>query len=132
MGDSRLRNHRILVVEDELLIATDLELALQAAQAIVLGPVAKVQDGLELMTDEPEISAAILDVKVAREMVFPVAEALLERSVPFLFATGEPSGTIPPRFAGVEVCRKPADPADLVRRVVSLLVARRAQLTNHA
>jgi DNA-binding response OmpR family regulator len=118
-----LRNRRILVVEDEFLIAMDLEMALQDADAIVLGPVAAVQAGLDLMAREPTISAAILDVNVGNEMIFPVADALLERSVPFLFATGEHRKTIPRRFAGVGVCQKPVAAADLIRRVVDLLAA---------
>jgi DNA-binding response OmpR family regulator len=118
-----LKNRRILVVEDEFLIAMDLAMALQDAHAIVLGPVVAVQAGLDLMAREPNISAAILDVNVGNEMIFPVADALLERSVPFLFATGEHRTTIPRRFAGVGVCQKPVAAADLIRRVVDLLAA---------
>ena len=123
LAASALRDRRILVVEDEFFIAMDLEIALQAAQAIVLGPAAAVQAGLDLVAREPEISAAILDVNVRNVMVFPVADALLERSVPFLFATGERPDTIPRRFTGVKVYQKPVAAADLVRRVVDLLAA---------
>ena len=105
MAAPALRNRRILVVEDEFLIAMDLEMALQDAHAIVLGPVAAVQAGLDPMAREPDISAAILDVNVGNEMIFPVADALLERSLPFLFATGEHRKTIPRRFAGWEFAR---------------------------
>ena len=116
-----LANRRILVVEDEFFIAMDLEMALKAAQAIVLGPVSRVQAGLDLVTRQNRISAAILDVNLGSEMVFPVADALLERSVPFLFATGEHPSTIPRRFAGVEVHHKPVDADGLVRQVAALL-----------
>jgi DNA-binding response OmpR family regulator len=119
---SSLRNRRVLVVEDEFFIALDLEMALQAAQAIVLGPVGRVRDGLELVAREPEIGGAILDVNVGGEMVFPVADALLERSVPFLFVTGERPDTIPTRFAGVSVYQKPTASLDLVQCVADLLV----------
>lgn len=116
-----LRNRRILVVEDEFFIALDLEMALQAAGAIVLGPVGRVRAGLDLVAREPEISAAVLDVNVAGERVFPVAAALLERSVPFVFATGERPDTIPRCFSGVCVCQKPTASSDLVRCVAGLL-----------
>ena len=89
MDACALTNHRVLVVEDQSLIALDLEMALNDAQATVLGPISRVQAGLDLVAREAQISAAILDVNVGSEMVFPVADALLERSVPFLFATGE-------------------------------------------
>ena len=123
MTASALRNRRILVVEDEFFIAMDLEMALQAAQAIVLGPVGRQRAGLELVAREPEIDAAILDVNLGGEMVFPVADALLERLVPFLLATGERPDTIPRRFAGARICQKPARAPDLVQRVADLLAA---------
>ena len=113
------RNRRILVVEDEFLIAMDLELALQDAHAIALGPVAAVQARLDLMARDPDIGAAILDVNVSNEMVFPVANALPERSVPFLFATGERPDTSPPRLARVPRCRKPVAATDLVRHLAA-------------
>ena len=110
MNACALTNRRVLVVEDQFLIALDLEMALNDVQATVLGPVARVQAGLDLMAREGQISAAILDVNVGSEMVFLVADALLERSVPFLFATGEHPDTIPRRFAGVEVHQSPPMP----------------------
>ena len=116
-----LKDRRILVVEDEYLIAMDLEITLQSAQATVLGPAGRVREGLDLVAREPEICAAILDVNIGGETVYPVADVLLKRSVPFLFATGEHPDTIPQRFAGVTVCQKPASPENLVQCVSDLL-----------
>lgn len=116
-----LKDRRILVIEDEYFIAMDLTIALQSAQATVLGPVGRIEVGLDLVACESEISAAILDVNIGGETVYPVADALLERSVPFLFATAERPDTIPRRFAGVTVCRKPANPMEVIQRVAELL-----------
>lgn len=114
MTASAPRNRRILVVEDDFLVALDLEMALQGAEAIVLGPAGRIRVKLELVAREPEIAAAILDVKVAGALVFPVADALLAR---------EPPDAIPARFAGVTTCQKPTASSDLVRHVAGLLSA---------
>ena len=116
-----LKNRRILVVEDEYLIAMDLEITLQSAQATVLRPAGRVRAGLDLVAREPDIYAAILDVNIGGETVYPVADVLLKRTVPFLFATGERLDTIPQHFAGVTVCQKPASPEDLVQCIAHLL-----------
>lgn len=117
-----LRDRRILVVEDEFFIAMDMKITLQSAEAMVLGPAARVRAGLKVVAHEPEISAAVLDVNIGGETVYPVADALIERSVPFLFATGELPDTIPQRFSHVPVCEKPVSPADLLQHVADLLL----------
>ena len=109
------------MVEDDFFISLDMKMELQAAQAIVLGPVGRVQTGLDLIAREPEICAAIRDVNIGGEVVFPVADALLQRHVPFFFATGESRGTIPARFAHVEIFPKPSSSPDLIRGVARLL-----------
>lgn len=97
---------RILVVEDEALIALDTEDMLTNAGYEVVGPVARVPDALGLMT-EP-MDAALLDVSVAGTMVWPVAEALADRGVPFIFVTGFSNGLdVPERHRGVVRLDKP-------------------------
>ena len=121
MSPSLLRNRRILVVEDDFFISMDLELELQAAQAIVLGPAGRVQAGMSIMASESEIDAAILDVNIGGEMVFPVADALLQRHVPFVFATGESRDAIPVRFAGIKVFQKPTSSSDIIQGIAKEL-----------
>ncbi len=78
---------RILVVEDEFLIALDLEVTLETAGYRVIGPALNVSAALQLLkADRPD--AAILDVNLAGERVTPVAEALRAMSVPFILASG--------------------------------------------
>ena len=62
------------MAEDEFFIAMDLEMALKAAQAIVLGPIARFQAGPDLVTRQNHISAALLEVNLGSEVVFPVAD----------------------------------------------------------
>lgn len=78
---------RILVVEDEYLIAMELEAVLRDAGYQVMGPALDVDAALALLTtDRPD--AAILDVNLAGRWVTPVAKALHEMSVPFILASG--------------------------------------------
>ena len=109
MPEPTLRDCRILVVEDEYMLADDLTNELVDAQAIVIGPVATVGAALELLAAEQQLDGAILDVNLCGEMVFPVADQLLDRRVPFLFSTGYDGSIIPPRFAHVVRCEKPID-----------------------
>jgi DNA-binding response OmpR family regulator len=97
---------RVLVVEDEALIAMDLEAALLRAGYAVVGPAATVAAGTALAATEP-LRAAVLDVNIAGELVFPVADALARRRVPFLFVTGYGPEALPSRFRDRPLLRKP-------------------------
>lgn len=78
---------RILVVEDEYLIALELDTQLRTAGYRVIGPVPDIDRALKLLrADRPD--AAILDVNLAGEWVTPVAQALRAMSVPFILASG--------------------------------------------
>jgi CheY-like chemotaxis protein len=119
MGESELaglHGRRLLVVEDEYLVADDFALRLEDAGAIVVGPAASVQDALELVkTEGATLDAAVLDVNLAGELVYPVADELASRGVPFVFATGYDASAITSAYADAPHCEKPLDPALLVR-----------------
>lgn len=104
-----VRGRRILVVEDEYVMAKDLQHELEDAGAEVLGPVPSVADALALLATDVRPDAAVLDVNLGGELVFPVAEALRERGVPFLFATGYDRWALPATYAEVPRCEKPFD-----------------------
>ena len=82
-----LQDKRILIVEDEPILAFDLETIVCEAGAHVVGPALFVADALLLIRNN-SISAAILDVRVGVEDVYPVARLLADRGIPFLFHTG--------------------------------------------
>ena len=82
-----LRGKRVLVVEDEALIAVMVEDMLLEMGSEVVGPAATIEGALALARQEP-LDAAVLDVNVRGERIDPVAEALMARGVPVLFATG--------------------------------------------
>lgn len=90
---SGLRDRRIHVVEDEYIMAQDLRYELEDAGAEVLGPVPSVTGALTLLAREAPPDAAILDVNLGGEMVYPLADILRQRGIPFMFATGlRPAG----------------------------------------
>lgn len=120
MSGPGLQGLKLLLVEDEYLIALYLSELCEALGAEVLGPVACVDDALEVIRRAPEIDAAVLDVNLGGDAVYPVADALVRRQVPFIFASGYEPEQLPPRFRGIDVCRKPIDAAEL-RSAVSRL-----------
>lgn len=120
MLDTNITGLRLLLVEDEYLLALYLSELLEDLGAQVLGPVACVADALELIDKAPEIDAAILDVNLAGEAVFPVADRLRARHVPFAFASGYDPDLMPPRFRDVALCQKPIDEAAVRAALVQM------------
>ena len=118
---ARLAGSRILVVEDEFIIALEIQTTLEEAGASVIGPAFTVAQALEFVLHE-KISAATLDLRLGRESVTPIARLLAERHIPFLLYTGQPAGD-PFRRAWpeVKVVSKPASGADLAAAVADIL-----------
>lgn len=112
---------KVMVVEDEAMIAMVIEDMLADLGCDVVGPFAAVQPALDfLATERPD--AAFLDVNLGGEKVYPVADALKAAHIPFLFATGY--GAIEePRFEGATVLTKPLDPDRLAEAVGRLRAA---------
>lgn len=121
MAERTLRDCTVLVAEDEYLVAEELEVELAAAGAVVLGPVARVTDALALLDLQPKIDAAILDANLQGEMIFAIADALTERSVPFVFTTGYDRSAIPTRFEHILSYQKPTDASALVSSIQRII-----------
>jgi DNA-binding response OmpR family regulator len=111
-----LAGKRVLVVEDEMLIALLVEDMLADADCIVIGPFARVSDAFAAAKTEA-IDLALLDVNVAGEKVFPVAHALDERGIPFLFLTGYGQSALPQDRPDWEAVVKPFFPEKLAERL---------------
>ena len=82
-----LRDQRVLVVEDEAVVAMELTRVLTAAGAKVVGPVGTIEEALHLLDDQP-IDRALLDVNLGGRLITPVALALSRRRIPFVYLTG--------------------------------------------
>lgn len=102
-----LAGRRILVVEDESLVAMLLEAILEDMGCTPVGAVATVDAALRVVADDPLIDAALLDVNVAGQHVFPVASALKAKGVPFVFSTGYGEGGLPDEWRGQATIQKP-------------------------
>jgi DNA-binding NtrC family response regulator len=122
MKPSTLAGKRVLVVEDEYLVALTVEDVLSEAGCIVVGPFGRVQDALAAATVEV-VDAALLDVNVAGEMVFPVAYLLEEQGTPFLFVTGYGRSILPNDRSHWEACTKPFEPERLAECLARKLKA---------
>ena len=110
-----LRGRRLLIVEDEYMIAADLASALEEQGAKVIGPAGSIEQALELMDREREIDGAVLDINLRGKRAYPVAEALSARGVPFVFATGYDAWVIPEAYTGVPRLEKPVNTRALAR-----------------
>src|SRR4051812_39815714 len=86
-GTAALADARILVVEDDFLISLELQSILSDAGAEVVGPARSVEGGLALVSEK--LSAALLDLRLGKTAVTPVAQRLAALGIPFLFYTGQ-------------------------------------------
>ena len=116
-----LSQRRVLVAEDEFIIASELAAAVEEAGGKVVGPVASVREGLALLRREV-VHAAILDVRLVDGEVSPMAHVLLERGVVVVFHSASPiPREITDRHGAVVVCPKPMPPDHVVHRLAVLI-----------
>jgi CheY-like chemotaxis protein len=121
---SAASERRILVVEDEALVAMLVEDALLDAGFGLIGPARTVAQALDLLaTERPD--AAVLDLNLGGENSLSVADQLADRGIPFVVATGYGAAGLPARHGQVPVLPKPYDPADLTAALERLCPPRR-------
>ncbi|AMB45104.1 MULTISPECIES: response regulator [Methylobacteriaceae] len=122
-GTELFNGRHVLVVEDEYFIAEDIRRAFEERGAQVVGPVGNLDDALAMIETCPRIDGAVLDINLREVMVFPVADALRARGVPFVFATGYEENAIPTRLRDALHCEKPIDPVRLAKALFGQAVA---------
>jgi DNA-binding response OmpR family regulator len=93
-----LEGIKVLIVEDEFLVATLIEDMLESAGCIVSGPIPRVAEALDAV-DHETYDVAVLDVNLGGDRIDPVADALCRRNVPFMFVTGYNKNALPDEFA---------------------------------
>lgn len=118
-GPADLRGSRVLIVEDAVLLALELEIGLSEAGAEVIGPAYELEEAMALL-DRP-IDAAVLDANLNGRSVTPVAEVLAARGVPFVFATGYGEAGGAPSGFEAPIIRKPYDVTQVASAVAQLL-----------
>ncbi len=116
-----LAGRRIFVVEDEYFLADDIGKAFRAMGAEIAGPVGDFEDALKVLHDGSVLDAAVLDVNIRSEMVFPIARELRARNVPFVFTTGYDKVTLGPEFQDVLLLEKPIDLPAMAQKLAGLI-----------
>lgn len=111
MGEHRkiLADRKILLVEDDYLMADALAEALRNTGAVVFGPIGTVEDALHSVSRLDGIEAVVLDVNLVGQRAYAVADAVREKQIPLVFVTGCGRDLLPSRFAEVPHCLKPVD-----------------------
>jgi DNA-binding response OmpR family regulator len=113
---------RVLVVEDEFLVSLLLEEELRSLGCTIVGPFKRLAEA-SAASHREDFDLAILDINLDGEMVYPLADELAVRRVPFVFVSGYDSPSLPDRFRGHPCIAKPYDGIELASQVKRLLVA---------
>lgn len=124
MNRDMLVGSRVLIVEDDPIIAMMQTAILASAGCTVLGTAPGVERAL-LTIAAQAIDLALLDINLDGEKVYPVADALAERGVPFVFLTGYGSEMLPPAHRGRRCLTKPCDEDELLGALCEALHSKR-------
>lgn len=106
MSTSDLQGIRVLLVEDQMIVAMQVEDILHAAGCEVVGPVGTLQAAITLAHAEV-LDAAVLDINLDGEKVYPAAEELQARGIPFILATGYGDAALPEKWRNRPRLSKP-------------------------
>ena len=120
MAGRALQGLRVLVVEDETLIAMMLEDVLAALGCLVVGPIARLAPAVSAARRH-ELDCAVLDINLHGEAVLPVADVLERRGIPFLFVSGYGAAGADQRFAERPLVRKPFKCDEIARALTELV-----------
>ena len=118
--EAMLEGSRILLVEDEYLLASLLKEILEDLGAEVIGPFARVGPALDSLHDDAMPQIALLDVNLGGEDSFPIADELARHDIPSVLLTGYDAGTLPERYRHLPCLYKPIDLAAIHRGFVPL------------
>jgi DNA-binding response OmpR family regulator len=121
----KLSGQRVLIVEDEYFLAQDLAEYLNHLGVEVIGPVGTVTDALELL-HYADIQGAVLDINLRGERVYPVADVLEQKQVPFVFASGYGGELEPNAYTDIPRCIKPLDFAELANTLLDQMNGHKA------
>lgn len=111
---------RILIVEDEGILAMELAWAIEDAGYFVVGPEKSVEAAVKTLA-RFRVDLALLDIGLGGETVFPVATKLGATGVPFIFITGHTSAALPSEFFGRPLLQKPCGPPAVIALIRNTL-----------
>ncbi len=122
IAEQAVNGRRVLVVEDEAMIAMLLELILQNADCAVVGPANSVRGALSLI-ERQQFDAAVLDFRLGDDDSGEIMDVLDKLGVPFLLMTGQSTADLPPKLRHLNLLTKPFEPEALVEAVEKILSA---------
>jgi DNA-binding LytR/AlgR family response regulator len=114
-GDGGIAGLKVLIAEDEVLTAVDLVSAFEDMGVCIVGPASTVRDALELVEQAERLDGAVIDIELRGGTAYPIAEALVKRGTPFVFATGYSQTAIHAFFSHIVACEKPTSPEQIAR-----------------
>lgn len=116
-----LSGQKILVVEDEYMIADDLAALLRQAGAEVIGPASSLPKAIRILDGGDRIDAAVLDINLRGVNAFPLVDQLRNKGIPVMFLTGYGADSIPPDYAGITRCEKPMGTSRVVEELRAMV-----------
>jgi two-component sensor histidine kinase len=120
-NSDRLAEASVLIVEDETLLALELDDVFNSVGSNVIGPFSNLSQATQAVRNRV-IDVAILDTNLNGEMVYPLAEELGARGIPFLFLTGYDASNLPDRFRAVSRVAKPFSRGELLQQVQTAMI----------
>lgn len=114
MSIPHLKGLRVLLVEDQMIVAMQVEDVLREAGCEVIGPAGTLHTAMTLAQSEA-LDAAVLDINLDGEKTFPLAEQLQRRNIPFILATGYGESVLPQKWRDLPRLSKPFRGEQLTR-----------------
>ena len=130
MSRTTLKGVRVLLVEDQMIVALEVESILETFGCVVVGPAARLDAAIRMAREEA-LDAAILDVNLDGVSIDPVVKELRARGVPILLVTGYGASMLPDPLQGLSCLEKPIRDADLEASLIRLCQGRERDATGH-
>jgi CheY-like chemotaxis protein len=113
-GGAIVKYRRVLVIEDDDVMASQLARAFTDVGAEVVGPVASLGRAIEV-AETAQFDCALVDINLKGVAAYPVVDILIRRSLPLAFITGYARSSIPPVYKNIPLIPKPLDPSEIAR-----------------
>lgn len=117
---------RVIIAEDEFFIAVDIAEQLQSIGARIVAMRSSLTE-MQAIDAAEQIDAAVLDINLQGELVYPLVDSLIQRDVPVVFVTGYSAEAIPARYANIERCEKPIGAPELAKAIGRAIAKQRPQ-----
>jgi CheY-like chemotaxis protein len=119
-SDPALVGKRVLIVEDEFFVAVQIETAVQSFGCETIGPFTRLDLAIQASRRE-QFHIAVLDINLNQTLVYPLADELLIRSIPFVFLTGYAHADLPESYRSLPRIQKPFDPRAVKHALIRAL-----------